>query len=54
MARRKNYGFEKKQREIRKQEKKDKKARRRGLVDPPDPESGKPEDSVPNSARDHD
>ena len=56
MARRKNYGFEKKQREIRKQEKKDKKAQRRGLMDPTDPDSGKPDDGVPTKVppRDHD
>ena len=48
MARRKNYGFEKRQREIRKQKKKDEKARRRGLIGSTGPESGEPEDSVPS------
>ena len=51
VARRKNYGFEKKQREIRKQRKKDKKAQRRGLIEPTDPGSSEPEDRVPSDPR---
>ena len=42
VARRTNYGFEKKQRELRKKKKKEKKAERRGLTESPDsaPASG--------------
>jgi hypothetical protein len=42
VARRTNYGFEKKQRELRKKKKKEKKAERRGLTEPTDsaPASG--------------
>ena len=40
MARRKNYGFEKRQRELRKQEKKREKEERRKLADPSASENG--------------
>ena len=43
MARRTNYGFEKRQRELRKQRKKEKKAERRGLKESNDPTSARGE-----------
>jgi hypothetical protein len=44
VARRTNYGFEKRQRELRKKKKKAKKAERRGLAEStdPTPEGGEP------------
>lgn len=55
MARRKNYGFEKKQRETRKQKKKDKKAARRGLTESANPEGDEAVDDSPPQPgpRDH-
>jgi len=47
VARRKNYGFDKRQREIRKQKKKEKKAERRGLTASTDPEDPKAVDDSP-------
>jgi len=48
VARRTNYGFEKRQRELRKQKKKEKKAERRGLTESTNPER-EPGEAVDNN-----
>lgn len=47
VARRKNYGFEKRQRELRKQKKKREKEERRKLIDTPDLEDGRADKDGP-------
>ena len=53
MARRTNYGFEKKQRELRKQKKKQEKAERRNLEEAasPAPAGGEAADETPSEAQ---
>jgi len=52
VARRTNYGFEKKQRELRKQKKNQEKAERRGREDAPSsaPETGESVDRTPSES----